>query len=47
MVPTFSDWQISLTFPVLKKKNSSILFSVLFNEFNKYNLFNEDTSIKK
>ena len=45
MVPTFSDWQISRTFPwhlqyffLLFSSN----FSVLFNEFNKYkNLFHK------
>ena len=35
MVPTFSDWQISQTFPVFFF-HFPVFFSVLFSEFNKY-----------
>ena len=46
-VPTFSNWQISLTFPWLFQYFFPFS-SILFNEFNKYrNLFNKDTSTKK
>ena len=35
MVPTFLDWQISLTFPVYFF-DFPVFFSILFNKFNKY-----------
>ena len=44
MVPTFSDWQISLTFAVFLFPFSS----VLFNDFNKYkNVFKKYTPTEK
>ena len=47
MVPTFSDWQISQTFPVFFPIFQYFL-GVWFNEFNKYKaLFNKCISIKK
>ena len=48
MVPTLSDWQISLSFPVFSFHFPVFFFSVLFDEFNKYkNIFHKYISIKK